>query len=60
MSDIKEETEHIVQEVLKIEKESMQKKFEINGKEKFSTKRADVDVVNKILTLLGEGKKGFK
>ena len=60
MSDIKEETEHIVQEVLKIEKESMQKKFEISGKEKFSTKRADVDVVNKILTLLGEGKKGFK
>lgn len=59
MSNIMERTEFIVDEIIKIEKESMQKKFDTNGK-RFSAARADTDVVNNILTLLGEGKKGTK
>lgn len=54
--------DNLVNEIIKIEKESMKKRFEAtNGKgEKFSNIKADTEVVNKILSLLGEGKKGNK
>lgn len=58
----KEKIENLVNEIIKIERESMKKRFEVtNGtNEKFSTAKADMEVVNSILSLLGEGKKGGK
>lgn len=55
-----ENIEKLVKEIINIEKQSMRKRFDsVNGNnEKFSSNRADVEVVNGILTLLGEGKKG--
>lgn len=58
MSDI-EKIETLVQNIIGIEKQSMQKRFAAaDGKsEKLSTSKADTEVVNNILSLLGEGKK---
>lgn len=56
----KEKVEILVREIMIIERDSMKKRFNsVNGtNEKFSTNKADTDVVNGILSLLGEGKKG--
>lgn len=58
----KEKVEALVKDIMMIEKDSMKKRFDSsNGNnEKFSTNKADTEVVNKILSLLGEGKKGGK
>ena len=58
----KEKVEELVRDIMIIERESMKKRFDsINGvNEKFSTNKVDTEVVNGILSLLGEGKKGGK
>ena len=58
----KEKVEELVRDIMIIERESMKKRFDsINGvNEKFSTNKADTEVVNGILSVLGEGKKGGK
>ena len=58
----KEKVEELVRDIMIIERESMKKRFDsITGvNEKFSTNKADTEVVNGILSLLGEGKKGGK
>lgn len=57
-----EKIENLVKEIMKIEKKSMQKKFNSSGgkDERLSIIKADTDVVNDIMSLLGEGKKGDK
>lgn len=58
----KEKIEVLVKDIMTIEKNSMKKRFDsVNGTtEKFSNNKADTEVVNEILSLLGEGKKGAK
>ena len=58
----KEKIEALVRDIMVIEKESMKKRFDSakGNNEKFSTNKADTEVVNEILSLLGEGKKGGK
>lgn len=55
----KEDIEKLVTQIMDIEKNSMNKRFDAaNGNnEKFSATRADTEVVNSILSLLGEGKR---
>lgn len=55
----KEDIEKLVTQIMDIEKKSMNKRFDAaNGNnEKFSATRADTEVVNNILSLLGEGKR---
>lgn len=55
----KEDIEKLVTQIMDIEKKSMNKRFDAaNGNnEKFSATRADAEVVNSILSLLGEGKR---
>ena len=55
----KEDIEKLVTQIMDIEKNSMNKRFDaaIGNNEKFSATRADTEVVNSILSLLGEGKR---
>lgn len=56
----KEKVETLVKDIMIIERDSMKKRFDSVNEtnEKFSSNKADTDVVNEILSLLGEGKKG--
>lgn len=53
-----EKLEELITEIMKIEKKSMKKRFDSgDGKsERFSTMKADTEVVNEILSLVGEGR----
>ena len=54
-----EKLEELIDKIMEIEKESMKKRFNSGeGKnEKFTTIKADTEVVNEILSLVGEGKR---
>ena len=53
----KEEIEDMVSKIMKVEKESMKKRFDTASLlgDKFSKSKADTDAVNKIIELLDGG-----